>query len=237
MVRIYTDLAPLWPLISPVEDYAPQSQRIWHCLQSRLHTDRPRLLELGAGAGHGLCHLAERATCTAVDLSPAMLEQCRRLNPGVEAHVGDMRSIRLGCHFDAVLLHDSADYLLSAQDLRATLCTAAAHLHSGGALLVAPTYTRETFVNHQCEYDQRSRDGLVVTYLSYVHDPDPSDTTFELILHLLINEEGRVRAVDDRHACGLFGRDDWLGLLRAGGFDAEVLPDDLPWTMFAATKN
>ena len=44
-----------------------------------------------------------------------MLALSKGLNPGVEHHVGDMRNIRLGKIFDAVLVHDAARPFLSEQ--------------------------------------------------------------------------------------------------------------------------
>ena len=86
-------------------------------IREELGVGRHKLLELGVGGGHNLSHLIAEFDCTAVDLSPDMLALSKGLNPGVEHHVGDMRNIRLGKIFDAVLVHDAASYLLTEQDL------------------------------------------------------------------------------------------------------------------------
>ena len=111
--RLYTDLAHLWPRLSPPQDYAPEADAIRHILLDHGLTLDPRcaLIEFGAGGGHTLHHLRHDFDCVAVDLAPAMLEQCRRLNPDVETIVGDMRTTRLNQTFDAVLIHDAIDYL------------------------------------------------------------------------------------------------------------------------------
>ena len=106
----------------------------------------------------------------------------------------------------------------------------------GGVLLVGPTYTRESFVNHQVEHDQRRCGDLTLTYLSYIHDPDPSDSTFEMVLSIIHNIGGQVRLIEDRHRCGLFTLDRWRAMLDGSGFDAELVTDDLPWTLFVAIK-
>ena len=46
------------------------------------------------------------------------MQHSRRLNPGVSHYVGDMRSVRLGETFDAVLIHDSLDYMTTEVELR-----------------------------------------------------------------------------------------------------------------------
>ena len=74
-----------------------------------------------------------------------MLELSRGLNPGCEHLLGDMRTLRLGRTFDAVLIHDAVMYMTSEADLRAALETAFVHLRPGGAAVVAPDCVRETF--------------------------------------------------------------------------------------------
>jgi hypothetical protein len=41
---------------------------------------------------------------------------------------------------------------------------------------------------------------------------------------MLRERDGSVRCVHDRHVLGLFGHDDWLGLMRRAGFEARSLP-------------
>jgi SAM-dependent methyltransferase len=236
--RLYAELAALWPLISPVEDYAGEADVLAEVIRSELGlkrsrraAPRPRVLELGAGGGHTLHHLRAGFDMTAVDLSPGMLAACRRLNPDVPTFVGDMRSVRLPATmvpdggFDAVLIHDAIDYMRSPRDVTRTLATVRAHLRPGGVLVIAPTYVRETFRNHDHEADQHSDGRTTVTYLSHIHDADPDDTRYELRLTFLIERRGRVRQIDDRHTCGLFSVSNWVQLLGNAGFDARAADD------------
>ena len=121
--RLYGDLAWLWPIMSPPEEYADEAGYWLRVLRSRLPSGRRRVLELGTGGGHFLHQLTGEYDATAVDLSEAMLAHSRRLNPGVAHHVGDMRSVRLGETFDAVLIHDSLDYMTTEVELRAAFET------------------------------------------------------------------------------------------------------------------
>ncbi len=196
----------------------------------------PRLLELGAGGGHMLVHLAGHFDCTATDLSERMLENCALLVPSVRRIQADMRQLRLGEHFDVVLVHDAIDYMRSPTDIRAALATAAAHLDPGGVLLLAPTYTRDNFIDGEVADEGDPSQGL--TYFSYVHDPNPSDTEYELILIYLIRDKQTraVEVIEDRHHCGLFAEKEWLTLLAEAGFNARLIEDDKAWTLFAATK-
>lgn len=234
--RLFTDLAFLWPLLSPWEDYAGEAASVRRVLEQRLpravvETDRkPRLLELGAGGGHTIKHLTDRYDIVAVDLCAQMLENCRRLNPEVETAVGDMRRVRLGRLFDAVLIHDAVDYLESPADIASLLETASAHLEPGGVVLVAPTYVTETFVEHDVEHDHHSDGEIDLTYVSYVHRPDPEGRRVEAILVYLIRRGGEVEVALDRHVGGLFPAAEWLAMLEASGFEASpdflITPDE-----------
>lgn len=52
------------------------------------------VLDIGCGPGHVTAFLREAgAPVTGVDLSPGMLEEARRLNPGLEFREADMRSL------------------------------------------------------------------------------------------------------------------------------------------------
>jgi methyltransferase family protein len=183
-----------------------------------------------------LAHLSADFECTATDISEAMLASCARLVPEARCVRGDMRSLRLGERFDAVLIHDAIDYMRTPRDVRAALATAAEHLGPRGALFVAPTYTRDNFVDGESDHDADASANL--TYLSYVHDPDPSDTEYELVLVYLIRdaETRAVEATVDRHRCGLFSERQWLAFIREAGFSARRVEDDKAWTLFSGTK-
>lgn len=219
--RMYGDLAYLWPLISPPKDYEAEAQDWRDALRGKLGLGHHEILELGVGGGHNLSHLTAEFQATAVDLSPGMLKHCKKLNPGVECHVGDMRSVRLGKKFKAVIIHDAIDYMLTEADLRAAFATAAAHLDAGGVFITAPDCYRETFEDPRVHVakDSDSRTGL--TYIEYDYDPDPDDTTVESIMLYLIRENGTLRIEQDRHVTGLFPLQTWLDLMEEAGFSVE----------------
>ena len=216
--KMYDDLAALWPLTSPPENYADEARHWREALRAHLGPGRHRILELGAGGGNNLSHLTDEFDAVAVDLSPGMLEHSRRLNQAVEHHVGDMRTVRLGQRFDAVLIHDACGYLTSEDDLRATFATAAAHLRPGGLFICAPDWFRETFPGTVVSVHGPHGPTAEVTFVDYVWDPDPSDTQIESVYVFFLRREGRVEVVEDRHAIGLFRVDVWLALMEEAGF-------------------
>ena len=221
---MYDDLAYLWPLISPPEDYAAEAQNWREALRSKLGPGRHEILELGVGGGHNLSHLTGDFQATAVDSSEGMLEHSAKLNPGVEHHVGDMRTVRLGKRFKAVIIHDAIDYMLSEADLRATFATAAAHLEPGGVFITAPDHFRETYRDPSVDSSTRSNGKTELTFIEFDYDPDPDDTTVESIMFYLIREGGELRVEQDRHVTGLFPLRTWLDLMAEAGFAVGQFP-------------
>jgi len=233
--RLYDDLARLWPHLSPPEHYEEEARLLAELIDDALGQPpadrRWSLLELGAGGGHTLLHLKDTYDCTAADLAEPMLAHCNALNPGVPTVVGDMRDMRLGQTFDIVLLCDAIDYMRTEDDAVAALKTVAAHLSPGGVALFAPTYVRETFVDGEAADDSATIPGPAgddeLTYFTFVHDPDPGDTQFEMILLYLLRDAQtrQVQVIEDRHACGLFGIQAWVEMARHAGLSAEALAE------------
>lgn len=219
--RLYNDLAYLWPVISPPEEYAEEASRWRQVLRDKLGPGKHPILELGVGGGHNLYHLATEFRATAVDISENMLGLSRKLNPGVEHHLGDMRDIRLDYTFSAVLVHDAINYMLTEEDLRATFETARAHLRPGGVLILAPDWFRETFDGPSVMHWDRHKGDLELTFIEYVHDPDSNDTTIESIFFYMLKEQGQLRVEQDRHITGLFPLETWFRLMEECGFKVE----------------
>lgn len=219
--RMYDEFAHLWTLISAPEDYAEEACHWREILQEKLGPERHEILELGGGGGHNLSHLTADFQATVVDLSEKMLANSIRLNPDVEHHIGDMRTVRLKRKFKAVLIHDAINYMLTEEDLRATFATAVVHLDPGGVFVTAPDDFRETFQNHKVSHSTRSDGSITLTHIEYQYDPDPNDTTVETVMFYLIREGDELRIETDRHVIGLFPIQTWLDLMEEVGFTAE----------------
>lgn len=222
--RMYTEFARFCQLVNPREDYATEAPQWTRVVRSHLGPGRHDVLELGAGGGNQLSYWVEEFNCVAVDLSAEMLEQARQIAPGAEFHVGDMRTIRLERRFKAVLISDAIDYMVSEQDLRAVFATAAAHLEPGGLLVTCPDYYRETFDGPYCSAATNRAGSLAFTSLEYIYDPDPADTTIDVLNWYLFNENGRLRIEQDRHVYGLFPQQTWLSLMAEAGFAVRKVP-------------
>lgn len=228
-MRLYSDLAAWWPLLSPPSHYVEEAADL---LSDLLETPdcRPQtLLELGAGGGSLAHHFKDRLRLTLTDISPEMLAMSRRVNPECEHVAGDMRSLNLGRVFDVVLVHDAIMYATTNQAVRATLATAARHCRAGGGVVVVPDHVRETFEPSVETGGEDGPDGRGLRYIQWSWDPDPADTTFEVAYGLLLRDaDGRVIVDGEQQQEGLFPREDWLAWLREAGFTPRVRTD--PWT-------
>ena len=233
--RFYGDLAPWWPLISPPEEYAEEAMFAASLLAADGATRT--VLELGSGGGHVASHLADRFSLTLVDISEPMLAVSRALNPTATHHQGDMRSVRLGVQFDAVLIHDAIDYMTTEDDLKQAIETAYAHVRPGGIAVLVPDDVAESFAQRTAHGGSDAPDGRAARYLEWSWDPDPADTwTITNYTFVLRQANGSVETAHETHRLGLFARDTWLRLLREVGFEPHVVSD--PWraVMFVAIR-
>lgn len=245
---MYDDFAHLWPLISHHSDYEAEARYWRDALVSELGQGRLRILEFGVGGGNNLHHIlypecdgraSADAACNGehmqrdrpahdaavVDLSEEMLLNCKSLNPTVEQHIGSMLDVRLNKKFDAVLIHDAVCYLLSEDDINATIATARAHLRDGGVLIMAPDWFTETYPGSQLDAGIRKDVTPEFASIEYDHDPDPNDDTVESVfIYIIKNPDGSVRVEEDRHITGIFSIQTWLGLMEQAGFRAKRLP-------------
>ena len=221
--RLYGDLAYLWPLMSPPEEYADESPHWRNQILTRLHKRPIRALELGTGGGHFLSHLTDIVDATAVDLSESMLENARRLNPGVEHIVGDMRTIRLGRIFDVVLIHDAIAYMTSEDDLTATFTTARAHLEPGGVFITMPDHYIDRPVWPYINHRTHKRDDRELTYIEYSSPDIDNPSLLQSSFLFVITENGDRRMELDHHTTGLFPVDTWRRLIEEAGFSVERL--------------
>jgi SAM-dependent methyltransferase len=229
--RLYTELAAWWPLLSAPDDYAEEADWIMQQLVAALGRPPAEILELGSGGGNTASHLARSSRMTLVELQPEMLDVSKRLNPSATHEQGDMRAVRLGRTFEAVLIHDAITYMTSEDELVAALSTARTHLRSGGVLIVLPDAVTETFESG-CEsggHDGSDGRGRGLRYLEWTHAPRENEKTHAVDYAIILREaDGSTCVVHDHHVLGLFPRSAWHeAFIRAGFAPPSVFTD--PW--------
>jgi SAM-dependent methyltransferase len=224
--RIYSDLADWWPMISPTREYTQEAAYLAALITSATpaHATPATVLDLGSGGGHVAVHLKDLFTMTLVDISDEMLAVSRRINPECDHHIGDMRTIRLGRRFDAVLVHDAIDYIIGAEDLRQVIQTAAAHCEPGGIALFVPDYIKDTFGELAGGggggVDEA---GRTASFVERTWDPDPADDWVRADYEFTLHTPGSApEVVRESHRLSAFSRDTWLSLLAEAGFTQDV---------------
>jgi SAM-dependent methyltransferase len=216
--RVYSDLAEWWPLISPPEDYAEEAAHLADAFGSAGAGVR-EVLDLGSGGGGVAVHLKQQLALTLVDLSEEMLAVSRRLNPECEHIRGDMRTIRLGRTFDAVLVHDAIDYMTTQDDLRQVIETAFAHCRPGGLAAFVPDHVADAFKAITGRGGGSDGSGRQASFEEWTWDPDPADDWVQAEYEFLLRSaDATVQVVRETHRLGAFSRATWLRLLADAGF-------------------
>ena len=144
------------------------------------------------------------------------------MNPEVAYICGDLRKPPTDELFDAVYLGDAVNSLLSEDDLRLAFRAAYDHLAPGGVFLTVAEETREGFTAPRAYVSHHDAGRAHVTFVQDFHDPDTSDTTYEMTLLFLIREGDRLTVEVDRHRGGVFPLATWQTIMTEVGFDVEV---------------
>ncbi|HNR13675.1 MAG TPA: class I SAM-dependent methyltransferase [Thermodesulfobacteriota bacterium] len=211
----YNELAWTEDLLADPEDYEDEVAGYVDLIKrNSLHAPHT-LLHLGCGAGGHDTIFKQHFAVTGVDISRGMLDKARLRHPDVEYIEGDMRTVRLGREFDAVVIPDSIDYMSSLPELRMAIETAVAHLKSGGIVLVVGK-TREIFRDNNFAYTGEQED-LHVTLLenNYINRYRPN--TYEAMLVYLIRRRGELTIHTECHVLGLFSQEVWEKVFAEAG--------------------
>ena len=220
--KLYDKLASWWHILSAPEEYKEEASLIKDIL-SHHNSQITTLLELGSGGGNNASHLKEHYEMTLVDISPEMLSESKKLNPECEHIDGDMRNIRIGILFDAVLIHDAIMYMITEQDLRKAIETAYVHCNYEGCALFMPDCLKEDF-KPKTSHGGHDTEFKSMRYLEWTYDPDQEDTScISDFAFLLKDKNGKVTFEYDRHVVGLFNRQTWLDIMANVGFKAKVI--------------
>jgi SAM-dependent methyltransferase len=237
------ELAPWFHLLTPPSEYGDEAAFALALFREHIVGPLETALELGSGGGNMASHLKRALALTLSDVSPAMLAISATINPECEHLIGDMRTVRLGRTFDAVLIHDAICYMTTEDDLRAALTTAALHLRPGGVAVFAPDHITEQFVvgtDHGGEDGPplpSGGPGPALRYLEWTTDPDPSDSTYRVDYAVLTRDaEGSVVVRHDVHIEGLFDRKTWIGLIESARLRAQAVDDPDGRAIFVGTR-
>jgi SAM-dependent methyltransferase len=238
--RLYTDLAWLWPMWGDAAtEYAHYCQHVIGLISQHARRPATTLLDIGCGGGKNVVNLSRKFNVTGLDLSTAMLEQAKELNPQCTFIQGDMRTFSLHQTFDAVLMDDAIAHMNCWANFVAAFRTAYDHLNPGGVLIATPDVTTETFQQNKTTTTPAARDGLDIVFVENLYDPDPSDEQYETTILYLIRNHGNLQIETEHWTMGIFSLDTWRHVLRETGFEiyeGRYNANEDEYTVFACVK-
>jgi SAM-dependent methyltransferase len=199
------------------KDYAAEIDYIDRLLARHGLTGR-QVLELGSGTGkHGRL-LAERGyRVTGIERSAAMVAQAKPAE-GFFCQQGDIRTLRLGRHFHAVLaLFHVISYQVTNAEVQAVLAGAAEHLSPGGLLVFDVWYSPAVYAQKpQVRIKRLAGEGLEITRIA---EPElyPNDNRVDVCYSLFVRNTatGAVETFTETHPMRHFSLPE-LDLLAAG---------------------
>jgi len=220
----YNDLAWVEPVIAPPEQFVEETEQYCALIKKHSRFEPKTLLHLGSGAGMNDYTFKNHFKVTGVDLSEGMLREARKINQEVDYHPGDMRTIKLGRCFDAVVATESIGYMTNENDLRQTLENVNRHLHPDGVFILT-TLLQEGFRENNFVYTG-SKGDLEITVLENNYRPGAEEKYYEATIIYLVRISGDLEIYTDRHILGLFAKREWLDLLEETGFKPSVKTHD-----------
>jgi len=243
IIHLYNDLAWLWPLWGDATTtYADWCDQVARLIRQYARCEVHTLLNMGCGGGKNAFNLKKQFAVTGIDISPAMLELARQLNPECQFLLGDMRTCSLDRQFEAVLIDDAISYMATRADLAAVFQNACRQLCPGGVMVVEPDFTKETF-HQNCTRVSSANPKVKPAHIDVVfiendYDPDPTDDACEGAIVYLIREGGQLRIETDVSVMGLFSLDVWRTALHEAGFEVheEASSEESGQVIFACVK-
>jgi SAM-dependent methyltransferase len=216
--RLYNDLAWLWPLWGSVVEYKKESELAIDLIKKHAKIEVHSLLDITCGGGKNTFNLKQHIEVHGLDMSSAMLDLFRKLNPDCTFYKADMRDFDLKRQFDSIYLNDGVAYITSTADLLRTFQCAFKHLREGGVMICYAEFRKEAFAQNRTQTSVSKTDTMEITFIENSYDPDPTDDTFEATMVYLIRKDGKLRIEHDHHVCGIFTVDVWRDLLKKTGF-------------------
>lgn len=248
MSRVFDAYARYYDLLYRDKDYGAEAAYVASHLPAGAC-----ILELGCGTGAHAEHLARMGfSVDGVDLSETMLDRARArkagLPPGIAARLsfshGDIRSVRTGKAYDAVLaLFHVMSYQTGNDDLQAAFGTAAAHLSSGGSFLFDYWYGPAVLTQRPEPRTRLLEDELIRVTRQAQPELRPNENLVEVGYRVQIVEKasGATEEVREAHRMrylfepelALFAStDDWAGLVTFAWLK-KTPPDLRDWSAFS----
>ena len=223
---MYSRSAAVYDAVYSFKDYATEAATLERVVRGRVPRART-LLDVACGTGKHLAELRRSFDVTGLEIEPEFVRIARERLPDVDIHEGDMTDFDLGRRFDVVTnLFSAIGYARTLDRLHAAAAAMARHVESGGLLVIEPWIERDDWHPGGVYSVFVDEPELKVARVNISPPPGPEGTVVLDMHHVIGRPEG-VETFVERHELGMFGRDDYLGALRAAGLEAEHDPEGL----------
>ncbi|MFD5684453.1 class I SAM-dependent methyltransferase [Streptomyces bacillaris] len=204
------------------KDWASEAEDVVRLIRTR-RPEAASVLDVACGTGAHLATFDERfERAEGLEIAAPMLELARRRLPGVPLHAGDMRDFSLGRTFDAVVcMFCSIGYLGTVEEMRAAVSSMAAHLPSGGVLVIEPWWFPDDHVEGYVAGDLGREDGLTVARIS--HSTLQGRAT-RMEVRFLVGDVSGIREFTEIDVLTLFTKEEYTEAFAAAGCSVEYLP-------------
>ncbi|MGN9837158.1 class I SAM-dependent methyltransferase [Nonomuraea sp. H19] len=204
------------------KNYAHESAVVTELVRAR-RPGAASLLDVACGTGEHLRTFRLMFDeVEGVELSPTMRAAARRKVPGVAIHDGDIRRFDTGRTYDAVCsLFGTVGYMTDTAELEAAVGHMAAHLPTGGVLIVEPWYFPARFIDGHIAGDfVRGADRTVARVGRMART---TGSTVRQESHWSVADATGVRHFDQVQIFTLFEPADYTAAFRRAGCDAEYI--------------
>ena len=210
---MYRDRARYYDSIYSWKKYDQESRELLDILKRNQKSGGNELLDVGCGTGEHLTLLSKNYRCTGVDVNSGILGIARKKHPRIKFLKQDMRRLRVGKKFDAVVtLFSAIGYLTTRRDLKIAIRKMSDHLKTGGVLIIEPWLEPLTYkagLPHIADY--KSEDLC----LARVNVSRRQGNISIMDMHWLVAEKGKdVSAFVDTHRMLLTAYEDILEIMR-----------------------
>lgn len=209
-MSVFADYARYYNLLYQDKDYAAEAGYVDRLIQ-KFQPGARTILDLGCGTGEHDFILAEKGyNVIGIDHSEEMLTEAKKhvpfLNPSITKfltfHHGDIRYVRLGRTFDAVIaLFHVMSYQPTNSDLKHAFKTAAVHLKPEGVFIFDCWYGPGVLMDPPVVSTKKVDDGVVAVTRIAKPVLHPHENLVDVFYQMFIRDKKtkKVTEVKERH--------------------------------------
>ena len=219
--RTFLESAALYDAIYHFKNYARECEQLRAIIQVAVPQART-VLDVACGTGEHAKYLKDYFAVDGVDLNDDYLRASRLKNPAGNYSRADMTDFALGKTYDVVTcLFSAIGYVKTVERMTRAVGCMARHVRPGGALIVEPWFTPETWKpgSQFLHPGQIGADAVARMSLSL-----RENNLSVILMHYLRGTPTGIEHYDERLELGLFTRDEMTQAFQSAGL--EVRYDD-----------